>query len=225
MPDERSFRIRVLREECVTEALEFHKQHLTKHLWPRTLEEFKDLVASESLHEVRETTGGSERLVGICYVASGTWPETGEARFEFGGIFVTDDRRGRGVASALGKAALSSHFYWNSKPVSLIAHVHEFNEKPRGVLQNHLGFVHIGEEIPPADVVPEGLEKNDKGDVVGHLFEFQRKQLVKFADWLAGFSGSIEGKDGKSLLKIDLAIARDPYKTEVPDALRQIAVS
>ena len=198
----RSFTLRIAVEARAPVILKFHKDRLTPYLWPRDLDYFRALAEQESIYEVIETTDGADRLVGMCYVTDGDEPDTNTPRFEFGGIYVEEDCRGHGLATALGMVAISSHSAWNYRTDRrLIAHVHEKNNDPRGMLEGPLGFVRNGQEIPPAHLVPKSMERNDDGDVVGHLFEFKRPQLEKFADWIDKFMDEIEGKAGKSDLE------------------------
>lgn len=217
----RSFVIRIAAESRTEAILEFHKKHLTEHLWPRTLKQIKELANDERLYEVVEIRGAEEILVGLCYITQGQEPEPPTAeRDEFGGVYTSDDCRGYGIASALGKIAISNHFAWDPPRGRLIAHVHEANELPRRVLQEQLGFVQNGQEIPPAEVVPENMKRNKDGQVVGHLFEFQRKTLLKFADWVENFSGTAEGPAGKSWLRIELPLITT-YREAAVTALRE----
>lgn len=174
-----------------------------KYLYPRELEDMEKLIESESLYEVIETASEAE-LVGVCYVIHATAPEK---RDEFGGIFIRDDVRDLGVATVLGRCAISNHLAWSPSRERMIAHVHEFNSEPRAFLQQWLGFVRNGEEVLPDEAVKPSMEKNKDGKVVGHLFEFQRKTLADFADWFQNFSGTFRGKrDEHSGLKIELKL-------------------
>jgi hypothetical protein len=217
---QRTFVIRRVVEERADAVLAFHSQFLTEHLWPRTLEEFEDLARGESLLEALETTDGREELVGLCYVMHGQEPEPpGAPRDEFGGMFVVGKCRTLGVGTVLGMVAISKHFAWDPPQGRLIAHVHEANPLPRTVLQEQLGFVKVGQEIPPVDP-PPSVARNKDGKVVGHLFEFQRRKLVEFADWLESFAGTMAGKEGVSF-EIDLPLVGE-YRAQAVEALRSL---
>ena len=203
----RSFVIRIAVESRTEDILEFHKRHATEFLWPRSLEQIEEYANEERLFEVIEVNENEDELVGLCYIAHGEEPDPPNAeRDEFGGVFTTEDCRGHGIASALGIIAISNYFAWDPPSGRLIAHVHEDNPLPRGVLQKYLGFFQNGHEIPPAAQVPKSMKKNKGGEVVGHLFEFQRKTLLEFADWIENFPGTVEGPAGKSKLRIDLPL-------------------
>ena len=132
----RSFVIRLAEESRASAVHEFQRRYLTEHLWPRTSEEFKKLAEEECLYEAIELVDGTDRLVGVCYIQFGVEPGKPDIeRSEFGGVFVVDDCRGLGLATALSMAAISNHFVWATPHGRLIAHVHEFNELPRGMLQ------------------------------------------------------------------------------------------
>lgn len=227
----RRFQLRVAVEERLSPIMAFHKAHLTEHLWPRNEEEFRVLVKSECLLEVVELKVSgfferllgkhSEELVGLAYVAAGTEPDGQTSRAEFGGIFVSEDVRGYGLAVALGIVSISNAFVLDPPSGRMIAHVHEFNDKPRRVLEEHLGFKRKGEEVPPAEVAPPSMKRNDRGEVVGHLFEFDRRTLCRFADWIDRFSGETTGKSGAAPLELCVP-SMTKYRAETLEALRDL---
>lgn len=218
---ERSFVVRLGTDASVPELLDFHQRRLTEHLWPRTRAEFKALTEANALYQALETTAGDERLVGLCYISPGVEPLLpGTERHEFGGFYVEDSCRGCGVATALGKLAISNQFAFDPPRGRLVAHVHESNELPRRVL-TRLGFFRNGEETPPPDAAPKMMRRNARGEVVGHLYEFDRAALIAFADWIDGFDGSIEGRAGRSRLRADLALV-SRHKAEALEALRTL---
>lgn len=207
------------REESI---LEFHKKHLTEYLWPRTLDEFKELIEDQCLYEVIEKTGGRNELIGICYIKSGMEPGTTIERDEFGGIYILPEYNGFGLASALGILAISQHYVYSTPSGRMIAHVHESNTLPRGLLKNQLGFSMVGQEIPPTDAVPPSMARNSKGEVVGDLFQFNQHKLSDFAQWLEDFDGTISGKTCvKSDLLIDMAISK--FMDNAIKSLRDLA--
>ncbi len=220
---QRSFVIRIAFEDRVQLILDFHRDYLTEYLWPRTLEDFESLAKSESLFEAIETTTGKDSLVGICYVMHGNELESphGE-RSEFGGVYVTEDCRGLGIATVLGIVAISNHFAWDPPIGRLVAHVHEANLLPRGMLEKQLGFVRVGQEIPPNDVAPPSMARNERGEVVGDIFEFQLPTLVRFADWIEAFVASVDGKAGTWSLDIAVPLMTR-FRREGLAALRDLA--
>lgn len=213
--------------------MEFHRAHLTEHLWPRSEKEFRELAEDECLLEVVELKAPQflqwlvgrhcEELVGLVYVKTATEPNSSVERAEFGGIFVVESCRGFGLAGALGIVSISNYFVLNNPPPGrMIAHVHEFNEKPRRVLENQLGFHKVGEEIPPDEVAPKSMKRNERGQVVGHLFEFDRARLAKFADWIETFDGITRGKEGEAALEVTLpAVTKNREQTT--EALRDLS--
>ena len=219
----RSFTLRVVVEERASAVLDFHRDRLTEYLWPRTREDFVELALQECLYEVVETTRGVSDLVGICYVMNSTEPDDERVeRSEFGGVFIDEPRRGYGIATALGIVAISNHFAWDPPRGRLIAHVHEANPDPRGMLQDQLGFLLVGEEIPPRDIAPASMARNEHGDVVGDVFQFNRVTLSRFADWIERFDGTLHGKQGPSNLDVELDLLRQS-RTSAVATLRAIA--
>lgn len=191
----------------------FHVQNAGEFMWPRDEAEFNDLVEGRELFLLFDR--GTVR--GICYCSPG------DDRWEFGGIYVVPALRGRGAAVALGRVAIGLAYAYDS-PTKLIAHVHEFNSAPRNLLTEQLGFVDTGQsEVPPIEP-PKSMRRNDAGQVVGDVFEFQPNALSEFADWFEQFDGVLRGKSGcETALAIDADVIklRDP----VVSALRSRAAA
>lgn len=219
--------IRLVQEDRASVVLRFHEEHVGPHLWPRSLPQILELAEAEALLEaVQIDAEGGEQIIGVCYVKEENEPTTGVPRWEFGGVFVREDFRGTGIAKALGVLCIANLFVWDPLPAGsrLIAHVHEKNDKPRRLLQEQLGFTHVGEEIPPAEVVPPNLERNDKGEVVGHLFEFNVARLSEFANWLEEFDGQLVGKKGAIPCHIQMSLHSEHLDVAL-QALRDLARS
>ncbi len=219
--DRRSFVIRMAREDDTARVLQFHQEHLTPHLWPRTFAEFTKLAEDESLFQALDQTGGDETLVGLCYVMRAHEPgAVSVPRDEFGGVYVADDCRKLGLASVLGTVALSNHFVWDPPPGRLVAHVHRDNPLPRRMLETQLGFVRAGVEVTAA--APGGMERDAGGGIVGDLYEFDRRALLHFADWLESLATTMFGKDSlESALRVELPLA-DRFRKEAVSALRAL---
>ncbi len=121
----------------------------------------------------------------MCFESSSEW--------EFGGLYVTDAFRSRGVAKALAMISISNQFVWASATsddsIRLIAHVHEENDMPRGLLAG-LGFHEIGkkEEVPGGDA-PKSMKRNAEGNIIEDVFEFDQGSLTAFSSWLSQYRG------------------------------------
>lgn len=227
----RRFQLRIAVEDRLSPIMAFHKAHLTEHLWPRKEEEFRALAQNECLMEVVELKAPAfldwllgkhcEQIVGLAYVATGTELDGSTPRAEFGGIFVSEEVRGYGLAVALGIVSISNYFVQDPPAGRMIAHVHEFNDKPRRVLENHLGFKRNGEEVPPPGAAPASMKRNDRGEVVGHLFEFDRRALRSFAEWIERFSGESHGKSGQATLELRVP-SMTKYREATLEALRDM---
>ena len=216
---------RVVQKADAERVLEFHADHITEYLWPRTLDEFEQFARDECLFEVVRVSGEAQERVGICYVKQDVEEDNTTPRREFGGVYVLGQFRRSGVASALGKVAISNHFVW--EPLRdgerMVGHVHEENMEPRGFLTNQLGFRLVGREIPPAHLAPPNMKRNKDGQVVGDLFEFDRLRLASFADWLEGFSGEVEGPSGAPIAtSIDIPFYTDHLSSTL-EALRDLS--
>lgn len=222
MAGTRSFVVRIVVDDRVPIILNFHRDYLTEYLWPRTRAEFETLAAQECLYEAIERTNGADDVVGVCYIAGGEEPDQpGVPRLEFGGVYITDECRGLGIAKALGIIAISNAFAWDPPRGRLIGHVHEANPLPRPLLKG-LGFVLVGREIPPAEIAPPSMARNANGDVVGDVFEFRRDTLPQFADWIEAFDGRVIGRAGTSTLEAPLPLMT-AYRPEALIALRDLA--
>jgi len=217
----------VLDDSRIDDVFEFHKDHIGEYIWPRTLDEFRQLANDGCLYAAYEQPGTQPiKEVGVCYIMDGENP-FGNPRREFGGIYVSDDYRGAGVASALGTIAISNYYVWDPlrqdqrEIEKLIDHVHEFNDLPRRLLTTRLGFKENGrQEIPPVEP-PRNMRRNADGEVVGDLFEFDKSKLLEFADWLESFSGHLTGKSGRRIARIEVPAMRT-YLKETLEALRDL---
>lgn len=177
-------------------VIAFYKAHPDAHVWPRTPEELSQLAEDLCLFEVVDEDG---QTVAAAY----TKDDPSENRWELGGLYVVKECRGSGLAKMLGRVRIIG-LYTQLGLVDerVISHVHESNDDPRPLLES-LGFVRDGEEIAPPHVVPADMKRNDKGEVVGHLYVFNAARLGEFADWLERFDGT--AKNGAKV-QLDLAM-------------------
>lgn len=220
----RKFIVRTVEEERAEAILRFHKENRDdEFLWSRDLNYFEKRIAEGSLYEVVEVLRRSEEIVGFCYIALETELDAKTPRSELGGIYIRKDCRPLGLPSVICKAAIIDRFVWAPPSGRLIAHVHPKNNNPLNLLTMSLGFKHVGQETIPGAKVPKEvkLPRNDDGDLVGLLFEFQRAQLLAFAQWLEDFSGTIKKNDVESSVTIDMAIMINPKDSA--QALRERA--
>ncbi len=214
------FTIRLASADRASIILEFHHTHVGDYLWPRTLEEFKSMIQDECLYELVKPNRRGVELIGICYIAQGTDQESKLSRKEFGGIFLLEKYRGGkkfGLARILGMAAICEHFIWDNSDERMIAHVHQENNLPRRLLVEDLGFKPVGQEIPPPHLVPKNMKKNEEGNVVGDLFEFQREKLKDFAIWLSEFKGWV---NAEVKFRVDLELTIGVKRRDAAKALR-----
>lgn len=168
----------------VDAALTFYDEHPDHHLWPRDRDYLEALALDGALYVARRSKGA---IVGACYLkVQGGSEHPEEAERELGGILLLDELKGQRVASTLTRAAMAIIVAQSSEHyVPIIAHVHEHNDAPRGLLTS-LGFVRNAmrdETVPPA-IAPPSMRRNSTGDLVGHVFEFQRGRLRELAGWV-----------------------------------------
>lgn len=164
----------------------FQRERAGEFLWPRDRDYFATLVDGRNLYVAR----AGDRIVGMCYVVPG---ERADEEWEFGGVLVDEELRGRGIAAALGRYALSISYVFDA-PHEVIAHVHQDNDAPRTVLTEALGFELTKRTAIPQDP-PASMRRNEEGFVIGDVFEFRESSLHGFARWFSDFAGSIEGRN------------------------------
>jgi|ERR1041385_1863620 GNAT superfamily N-acetyltransferase len=150
------------------------------HLWARTEDEIKNLIADGSLFGL--WVGEEKQLVGLCYATLAD----NESSWEIGGLTVDDAVKKRGIGSILLRFTLAHTIVyqlpWNNGQ-TLIAHVHEVNDDPRGII-NKLGFKHLRRfEVPESANPPKWMKRNAEGKVVGDEFEFPPEGLNALTAW------------------------------------------
>lgn len=164
-------------------AYRFHEK-ITRaedsHLWARTEVEIKDLIADGCLFGL--WVGEEKQLVALCYATLAD----NELSWEIGGLTVDDTMKRRGVGSILLRFTLAHTVVyqqpWNNGQ-TLIAHVHEVNDDPRGII-NKLGFKHLRRfEVPESANPPKWMKRNAEGKVVGDEFEFPPEAVKTLTAW------------------------------------------
>ena len=204
-------------------AFAFHQSLSDDHIWPRTREEVDKFCRDGEFFGVRKQSSGE--YVGLCYV------HLDGAVWELGGITVSETARGLWIGSVLTNLALA-HTIANQSPWSnqqeIIAHVHEENQSPRGLLER-AGFKFLGEKtvIPDeiAQTVPS-MKRNKDGKIVGDKFQFPQAEVARLAKWLCDdFSGTLGdgvsqavfdniGPGGLNALQDAIRAARDDFASK-----------
>jgi RimJ/RimL family protein N-acetyltransferase len=203
------------RADAVLAFYKAHRAYEEGHVWPRTLDELEQFARDERLLEAVDLTDGS--TVGVCYIRRDE--NDGKPRWESGGLFFDPAHRGTDVPYTLVKVSIIALFVLDPPgDEPLMGHVHELNRKPRSLLER-LGFEQNGEEKMPPHVAPASMQKNAQGEVIGHVFEFRLKALSAYADWLEGYTDSLE--DGTPVI-LDVALYAD-YREATIKALRATA--
>ena len=150
------------------------------HLWARTETEIENLTADGCLFGV--WVGEERQLVALCYAALAD----NELSWEIGGLTVDGAVKRLGLASILLRFTLA-HTIVHHEPwkygQKLIAHVHNDNHSPRGLIKN-LGFQYVRtSEVLESDNPPKWMKRNDEGKVIGDEFEFPPAALPALTDW------------------------------------------
>ena len=170
------YSIRYASSDDVEGVHAFHVANAGEYVWPRTLEELRQMVIDRSVFVV-ETDG---TVVGMAYT------RRDPPRWEFGGAFVDNAHRNNGLAGGLSRVALTAHFSAENPPLDepLIAHVHEFNPSNIREVLGKLGFERTGRETPPPEIAPRTMKRNHDGQVVGELYTFRCIGLERLVTWL-----------------------------------------
>lgn len=176
-----SFTFSVVSSAEVAKAYVFHAgiADSNEHIWPRTREQLEAYAQDNSLFGARRTDTG--QFVGLCYVKRDSDTEP----FELGGLTVAEKYRKSGIGIMLVRFALAHVMVyddpWSTKQ-DIIAHVHESNDNPRGLLDLLL-FEHREKKAYPGEGFPLSMKRDANGNVVGDVFRFTPKGLQALADW------------------------------------------
>lgn len=184
-------------------AFAFYENTATEHIWPRSLDDIRRYCESGELFGIKSDDTGE--FAGLCYVVL----DEGEQAWEVGGLIVAEPFRRGGLGMFLLQIALA-HTLMFQQPWAnnqrIIAHVHEANKKPRGLLTD-LKFEHSRQIEIPSDVAPESMARNAEGKLIGDEFEFRKDSLIQLSGWLnEEFDGTL-GPD--KTLNINLGPAAD----------------
>jgi GNAT superfamily N-acetyltransferase len=164
-------------------AYDFHQRIAAaqySYLWARTEVEIKALISDGSLFGV--WCGKDRQLVALCY---STLAEN-ELTWEIGGLAVDDTVKNRGIGTILLQFTLAHTVVyqqpWNNGQ-KVIAHVHEVNDDPRGIIEKR-GFRFVKRfEVPESANPPKWMKRNVEGKVVGDEFEFPPEALQGLIGW------------------------------------------
>lgn len=184
-------------------AFSFHENAATEHIWPRTLEDIRRYSQLGHLFGIKSDETGE--FVALCYAIL----DEDTQAWEVGGLIVAEPFRRGGLGIFLVRMVLAHTFVFQqpwANDQRIIAHVHESNNKPRGLL-GEIGFVYSKPVEPPIDIVPPTMLRNEGGKVIGHEFEFPPDGLKRLSHWLnSEFDGTL-GTDME--INIDLGSAAD----------------
>lgn len=196
-----------------------HLLNLGEHLFPRTREDFEKLVEEQELFELRDVSAGANGVpAGLCYVRVSP---NDEHEFEFGGVYLAEQFRGKGLSEILGRCAISSQFVITAPRADdrLVAHVHVENTKPLRLLRK-LGFADSTKTIQlPRAVIPANMKRDANGDVFGYEFEFDFSALAGHAD---AIEAVIDQRAGSPPVIVDVPMFVDDRRGSM-EALRAIA--
>lgn len=180
------------------DAYAFHQSSSSdEYIWPRTQQDIQQFCDDGELFGVKNVRTG--KYVGLCYIHL----DEGKQEWELGGLVVSDAARGLRIGSVLASIALA-HTIANHRPWAygqeVIAHVHEYNQKPRNVLQN-IGFEHIG-KTPPVPNAPPSMKRNPSGEVVGDIFRFPKQKMKQLSEWLNAYDGRLANGAATAIVEV-----------------------
>lgn len=225
----RRFSIRVVSVNLVQEVQNFYSDVGDEHLWPRSREELLALARDGALfccQEVMEDAVPPEsrtHIVGACYVKAGDADaELDISAYEFGGVCVSDNVRGLGVGTFVSTVAIATVVaQTHMRERTLIAHVHELNPLPRGLLRR-LGFAPTGKQVSAPDA-PTSMRRNPDGMVIGDEFRFEQHAFAVIADVVEEFDGRLDGKGGNSVASVEINQWNE-HRSDIAEALRALAL-
>jgi hypothetical protein len=213
-----ALRIRIVTRARVAAVHAVHVANLGPHLFPRTIDEFERIADEQAMFELVDAAAdASAPPVGVCYVRPS--PDD-EHEFEFGGVYLHPDLRGRRLLDELGRVAIATQFVVTAprRDDKLIAHVHVDNRLPRSLLVR-LGFVDKKHPISiPGEHAPANMQRGEDGNVWGDTFEFDFAQLATLASEIE------RGLDAPSrIIEVEVPAFSPMDRAESFEALRAIA--
>jgi len=200
------------------EAYSFHRSiTLTnEHIWPREAHEIQNFATNGELFGAWR--GNLSPFVCMCYVKS----DADGKEFEFGGLSTAPDKKGVGIATALTNFALAYTLVYSSpsSPRQIIAHVHESNNEPRGLLQK-VGFQFSERVEYSGSGIPPTMKRNEAGNVVGDKFHFTIDGIHRICAWFTKeFRGIL--RDGT---RAEFDLGPEATLDELKRALMEFAAS
>jgi RimJ/RimL family protein N-acetyltransferase len=199
------------------DAFAFHRNVCDgdQHVWPRTPDQIAALAEEDLLFGVRRSDNNA--LAGLCYILF----NEDEDVWELGGLTVPEEFRGHGAGSFLVRFALAHTLAFEDpfkNHQNIIAHVHELNEKPRGLL-HRVGFRKTGSVTVPSDIAPKSMKRNAHGEVRGDVFMYGSEAVHDLVRWLDSFDGTVTATGMRAEIQLgDFIVLED-----LRNALRQIA--
>src|SRR5262249_34661727 len=179
------------------EAYAFHTSvaNDNPHIWPRTLDQIRQFAEDGELFGVWNKD--KAQLVALVYSTLDS--KTNPPQWEIGGLTVSPSVQRKGLGTTLVRFALA-HTFVNQTPWSngqeVVAHVHEANNDPRGLL-GRLGFEHYQTIKVPAGVAPASMKVNSEGKLVGDELRFSRGGLRDLATWIRGDISKTSDNSGR----------------------------
>lgn len=165
--------------EYTRDAYRFHKSvaESNPHIWPRSEEQVKRFIDDGSLFGA----WSGDKLIALCYAAF----SKEENVWEIGGLTVDPEVRAQGIGTVLVRFTLAHTLVYTqpwANGQQIISHVHEDNDKPRGILDK-IGFKYSRQVAVLDHEAPPSMKRNSEGKVIGHEFEFTSDGLKVLAEW------------------------------------------
>ena len=176
-------------DECIA-AYNWHRGFAGANdaLFPRSRENFEDLVMNGSVWAARSPSGDYLAL------AYASFNET-DKECEIGGLMVAAQTRGKGLGTLVMRLALAHALLEENlladPDVRIVAHVLASNQMPRRIIEDQLRFVHSRVVEIPAEALP-GLKADEDGFIRGDEFELSRPgTLLALAQWARSWDGKL----------------------------------
>jgi GNAT superfamily N-acetyltransferase len=169
-------------EEETKRVSDFYLRNPSDFIFPRSQSDLEQLATDAALF----ATSVGTQVVAACYMKA---LDTG-SDYELGGILVDPSARGQGLAAVTAATALASVIVM-AQPDTVLAHVHELNQMPQALLSK-LGLV----ETTRRDILsnpPPTMRKNDRGEVVGVVYEFDWSRIEELGTRMRVLQGDVDG--------------------------------
>jgi hypothetical protein len=212
-----SYTIRAARSEDVHPLWQLVFQSPDKHIRRLTIAEVDQLQQSGEIYLLIQD-GMPSSLVGAAYIsAPGASTEA-----EFGGAYIHEEHRGRGLFNILVRVALADYRTNIDKPQPLVAHVVVGNAAPRRGLEAAGFALAKSDQRYSKDSISgiEAMPSDENGFIHADLYLYQESEYAAALRFVVHeFTGFVEGNQQRIAVNIRLSTYTSGAMREVLDTL------